>query len=72
MDSKVQSYVREYTLTKKEGKVLDHLLNGLNAKEIASSECITYESARWYIKQIYQKVGVSSQVKLMHKLLVES
>lgn len=72
MESKFLEYQRKYLLTNKENNVLKYLIDGLNAKEIAKEEGLTYESARWYIKQIYQKVGVSSQAKLMRKFLVQA
>lgn len=72
MECKSLEHQKKYSLTKKESNVLKHLIEGLNAKEIATEEDLTYESARWYIKQVYQKVGVSSQAKLMRKFLIKA
>lgn len=65
MDQKILVAVKEYGLTPKEADVFSHLARGSNAKEIARYEGLTYETTRWYIKQIYQKFGVNKQTEIM-------
>lgn len=68
----VSRVAENYGLTKKETKVIRHLIKGKCAKEIAQKENITYETSRWYIKQIYQKLRVNKQTQLMSLVMQES
>ena len=69
MDHKIAVAVKEYGLTEKEAGIFSHLARGSSAKEIAQFEGLTYETARWYIKQIYQKTGVNKQTEIMRLFL---
>ena len=66
---KIMDLSNSHNLTRKETVILNHLAVGDNAKEISKKEGITYQTARWYIKQIYQKIGISKQTELMWHLL---
>jgi DNA-binding CsgD family transcriptional regulator len=69
MDGKMALAAKKYGFTPKEIVVFNHFIKGHNASEIALIEGLTYETTRWYIKQIYQKTGVKRQTMLMALLL---
>lgn len=60
-----------YLFTDRETDVAQLLLDGKAAKEIAQNLEMTYESSRWYIKQICQKVGVRKKTEFVAKVLGE-
>lgn len=62
----IRSY---FNLTERETDIAELLLSGLKAKNIASKLGLSYESTRWYIKQIYIKTNTSSQNELIIKLI---
>ena len=69
MKENFDKLVKKYQLAPKEASVFAHLVKGYSAKEIAQLENITYETSRWYIKQIYQKTGVGRQTELMRLVM---
>lgn len=69
MEEKIAAAIDKYALTPRESTVFRHFLIGHNAAEIAQLEGLTYETTRWYIKQIYQKTGTNRQSMLMRLLL---
>lgn len=70
MEDKIERAAQEFCLSPKETAVFKSLVLGNSAKEIAQMEGLTYETARWYIKQIYQKTGVNRQTEIM-RILIE-
>lgn len=68
--NRLHALSEEYSLTHKEVQIFKHLAVGIDAKEIAQKEDITYETARWYIKQVYQKLGINKQTELMRLFIV--
>jgi predicted ATPase/DNA-binding CsgD family transcriptional regulator len=50
-------------LTRRELDILAHLKNGKSSQEIAELESLAYTSVKWYIHQIYTKLGVSSRAE---------
>ena len=46
-------------LTRRERNILAHLANDRSGQEIAGLETLAYSSVKWYIHQIYAKLGVS-------------
>ena len=46
-------------LTRREHNILAHLANGRSSQEIAGLETLAYSSVKWYIHQIYAKLGVN-------------
>lgn len=56
-------------LSSKEAQFAELILKGFSIKESAEALQITFETARWYCKQVMQKVGVSRQSQLVGKLL---
>ena len=46
-------------LTRRERNILAHLANDRSSQEIAGLEMLAYSSVKWYIHQIYAKLGVS-------------
>lgn len=58
-----------YKLTKRELEICEFFVNGCDLKEIAQQCEITYETTRFYIKNIYEKTNCTSQMELMQLLL---
>ena len=50
-------------LTRREQEVLQCIINGSTNKEIATELFITVSTVKWYVKQIYKKLGVRSRVQ---------
>jgi len=50
-----------YTLTRCEKSVLEHLIKGLQYKEIASKLFISIETVKCHIRNIYQKLNVHNR-----------
>ena len=46
-------------LTRREQNILAHLANGRSSQEIAGLETLAYSSVKWYIHQVYTKLGVN-------------
>lgn len=57
-----------FLLTPAEDRVARHLFEGHTASELAVEMGITIETARTYIRRIYQKTGASSREKLLSAL----
>ena len=56
-------------LTKREKEVLNHLVNGLSYKMIASQCSISYETVHSHVKKIYEKLHVNSKGEAVAKAL---
>jgi WD40 repeat protein/serine/threonine protein kinase len=53
----------EETLTQREHEILQLIVEGHSNKEIADALFITVMTVKWYITQIYRKLGVRSRVQ---------
>lgn len=58
-----------YQFTDRETDIAQKLTQGLSAREISADLDLTYESTRWYIKQICQKSGTRTQTEFVAKVL---
>jgi serine/threonine protein kinase/WD40 repeat protein len=56
-----ENIVEELTL--REQEVLRGILDGLSNREIANQLVITLSTVKWYVNQIYRKLGVRSRVQ---------
>ncbi len=56
-----------YNLTKREREVLDYLSKGFRYKEIANELCISIDTIRTHIKNIYEKLHVQSRTEALLK-----
>lgn len=63
-ESLVSWITREYGLTKREEVLLSLLEKGASNKEIAEQECISVNTVKTHISNIYAKLGVSSRDEL--------
>ena len=70
-ESLVPWIAREYGLTKREEVLLSLLEKGASNKEIAEQECISVNTVKTHISNIYAKLGVSSRDELAQKLRKE-
>lgn len=57
------------SLAPRERQILELLAKGLAPKEVAAELVITYETVRDYLKQIYQKLHVSSRTEAVLRYL---
>lgn len=48
-------------LTRRELNILAHFASGKSSKEIAALETLSYGSVKWYIHQVYGKLGVGNR-----------
>lgn len=65
------SKLNEYNLTQRENQILNELVNGLSYKKIAGTLFISLDTVRSHIKNIYQKLHVSSKSEAVVKALKE-
>ena len=65
-----QSYLRQhYQLTCREIALCEYLINGYKPEEIAEQMQLSIQTIRTYMKKIYEKLEVNSQIELIHKLM---
>jgi len=62
---------QRFQLTPAEARLAQDLGLGSNLRQAADKACITYETARWYMKCIFRKTGVERQAELVRLLLSE-
>ncbi|MCG8573058.1 MAG: response regulator transcription factor, partial [Spirochaetes bacterium] len=60
-----------YNLTPREKEILQGIRTGLTYKEIAEQYFIAPSTVKKHIAHIYQKLGVSSKVEFMTKVMTE-
>lgn len=58
-------------LSKREVEVLDGLLEEKSYQEIADQNHVSINTVRHYVKELYQKMGVSSRRALMERVLLD-
>ena len=61
--SEVQTKIHDHKLTEREKGILDQLATGLMYKEIASKSDISTETVRKHVRNIYEKLQVSSRME---------
>ena len=59
----------KYSLSPRETEVLTHLVNGHSYKMVAADMCITLETVRSHIKNIYDKLHVHSKSEAVIKAI---
>ncbi len=64
-----QLWQLRYNLTPAEIALVQELINGHNLREASERRNIRYETARTHLKNIFNKTGANSQVKLLQILL---
>lgn len=64
----VRAFAAQYGLTKRETDLVAAILQKGDLKEAAAGIDLSYESARTYLKRVYEKTGSRSQVDLVQKL----
>lgn len=65
---KVRLPQQEYELTQRENEILDLLSKGHRYKEIGTKLFISTETVRTHIRNIYEKLQVSSRVEALNKV----
>ncbi|MBI3710511.1 MAG: helix-turn-helix transcriptional regulator [Proteobacteria bacterium] len=58
-----------YQLTQAEARLAHALLTGGNLRQAADKAGMTYETARWYLKLLFQKTDTKRQAELVARLL---
>ena len=56
-------------MTEKENEIVLNLVDGLSYKMIAEQECVSIETVRTHIKNIYKKLHVHSKAEVITKSL---
>ena len=56
-------------LTRREQEILDLLSQGFANKEIAQNLSISFDTVRWHLKQVYEKLHVRSRTEAVAKFL---
>lgn len=69
-ESRIEILQRLYGLTPSQAKLTNLLANGLSLKEAALQMKLTQESARQYLKLVFQKTGTSRQAELVRKVIL--
>ena len=54
-------------LSEREKEILHHLSKGLRYKEIADQLCLSTETVRTHIRNIYEKLQVNSRTEALNK-----
>jgi DNA-binding CsgD family transcriptional regulator len=62
---------QHYALTATEARLAQCLTQGTPLRQAAEQLGLTYETARWYLKNIFQKTGTARQPELMRLLLTD-
>lgn len=62
---------QRYGLTAREARLAQSLGQGVTLREAAERNSVTYETARWHLKHIFQKTGTARQSELVRLLLSE-
>lgn len=62
---------RRYGLTATEARLVQCLVRDPSLRIAADSAGLSYETARWYLKHIFQKTGATRQPDLVRRLLSE-
>lgn len=62
---------QRYGLTAREAQLAQSLGQGATLREAAERNGVTYETARWHLKNIFQKTGTVRQSELVRLLLSE-
>lgn len=62
---------QHYALTATEARLAQCLTQGTPLRQAAEQLGLTYETARWYLKNIFQKTGTARQPELMRLLLAD-
>jgi DNA-binding CsgD family transcriptional regulator len=58
-----------FHLSAREGETLRHLINGLTTKEVAGRMNISPNTVKQFIRLIMSKMGVSTRLAMVHKVL---
>lgn len=58
-----------YFLTPAEAKLAASIGNGTSLKDYAINEAISFNTARWHLRNVFDKVGVKSQQELIRQLM---
>mgnify|MGYP000389177916 CR=1 FL=1 len=59
----------DYSLTKREKEILEHLSKGLSYEQIAQNLFISYGTVRKHIENLYRKLQVNNKVDAIRKLM---
>ncbi len=69
-ESRTEILQRIYGLTLSQARLTNLLANGRSLKEAAADLNLTFESARQYLKLVFQKTGTNRQAELVRKVIL--
>lgn len=67
----MQYLQKSYNLTPCEARLIRYLVEGYELKRAAFEMGVTYETARWYLKSIFEKTGTHRQIDVILKINVD-
>jgi LuxR family maltose regulon positive regulatory protein len=56
---------RREVVTLREREIIDQLVLGATAREVAVSLCVSLHTVRTHIRNVYQKLGVANRIELL-------
>lgn len=62
--NKMDSFISEYDLTSREAEILDMIFNGSDNDAISDELCISPNTLKKHLQNLYKKTGVSGRVQL--------
>lgn len=75
-DSEIPSWINEAVLTlplsDRERGIVAELLKGKTRSEIGTSLFISPETVKWHTRRVYRKLGVSTKIELVQRVLAET
>lgn len=66
--NKINNNIKKYNLTEREKEITMEILKGLRNEDIADKLCISINTVKMHIKNIYKKLDVNSKVSLITKI----
>ena len=64
MQHKIAAFVRDYGLTQREAEILQMIFDGKNNVEISSKLCISENTLKKHLQNLYRKTGSMNRVQL--------
>jgi len=62
---------KNYSLSPCEARLIRYLVEGFELKRAAFEMGVSYETARWYLKSIFEKTGTHRQIDLILKINID-
>ena len=70
LEERKEEFCRNFSISDREREIVDLLIEGTPNMEIAENLCISINTVKTHVQNIYQKTDVSNRVQLLHRLKV--